>query len=219
MTRILDLSHRLGPDANVPPGLPQPSVDTVRTTASHGRNSSVMTVPAHTGTHLDAPWHVSDDGQDIASIDLDRLIGPAVVWHFPQGDEPSGIGAAELAAATPQVQPGDAVLLSTGWATKYGTPAYHKRPWLTVDGAIWLREHGVRLVGMDFANPEQPPSQHQMSMDFRDHHELLDHGVLIVENVANMSSIHGQRVKLYVTAARVVGIDGFPARVFVELPD
>ena len=217
MTRFSDQTHPLGADANVPPGLPQPSVDTVRTMASHGRNSSVFTVPAHTGTHLDAPWHVSDTGGDINSIGLDRLIGPAVVWAFAQGDEPSGIGPAELEASAPAVQPGEAVLLSTGWARKYGTPAYHKRPWLTVDGAIWLREHGVRLVGMDFANPEQPPSAHQMSMDFRDHHELLDHGVLIVENVADMSEIHGQRVRLFVTAARVVGIDGFPARVFAEI--
>lgn len=217
MTRILDLTHPLGPDANVPPALPRPTIDTVRTMASHGRNSSVITLPAHTGTHLDAPWHVSDSGGDIASIGLDRLIGPAVVWAFPQGEAPGGIGPAELEAATPKLEPGDAVLLSTGWARKYGTPAYHTRPWLTVEGAIWLREHGARLVGMDFANPEQPPGQHQMSMDFRDHHELLDHGVLIVENVADMSEIEGQRVRLFVTAAPVIGIDGFPARVFAEI--
>jgi kynurenine formamidase len=217
VTRIIDLTHPLGPDANVPPGLPQPTIETVRTMASHGRNSSVFTVPAHSGTHLDAPWHVSDTGGDINSIGLDRLIGPAVVWAFPQGDVPGGIGPDELAGAAPKMQRGDAVLLSTGWGRKYGTPAYHKRPWLTVDGAVWLREHGARLVGMDFANPEQPPSQHQMSMDFRDHHELLDHGVLIVENIADMSALEGQRVRLFVTAAPVVGIDGFPARVFVEV--
>jgi kynurenine formamidase len=217
VTRIIDLTHPLGADANVPPGLPQPTIDTPRTMASHGRNSSVITIPAHSGTHLDAPWHVSDTGGDINSIGLDRLIGPAVVWAFPQGDTPGGIGPAELEAASPKLQRGDAVLLSTGWGRKYGTPAYHKRPWLTVDGAIWLREHGARLVGMDFANPEEPPSQHQMSMDFRDHHELLDHGVLIVENIADMSEIEGQRVRLFVTAAPIKGIDGFPARVFVEV--
>jgi kynurenine formamidase len=217
VTRIIDLTHPLGPDANVPPGLPQPTIDTLRTMASHGRNSSVITVPAHTGTHLDAPWHVSDTGEDINAIGLDRLIGPAVIWAFPQGDSPRGIDVADLEAASPKLQRGDAVLLSTGWARKYGTPAYHKRPWLTVEGAIWLREQGARLVGMDFANPDQPPSEHKMSMDFRDHHELLDHGVLIVENVADMSGLEGQRVRLFVTAAPVKGIDGFPARVFAEV--
>lgn len=217
MTRIVDLTHPLGPSANVPPGLPQPTIDTVRTVASHGRNSSVFTVPAHSGTHLDAPWHVSDSGGDIQSIGLDRLIGPAVIWACPQGETPAGIGPDALEAASPKMERGDAVLLSTGWASKYGTPGYHKRPWLTVDGAIWLREHGARLVGMDFANPEEPPSQHQMSMDFRDHHELLDHGVLIVENIADMSALEGQRVRLSVIVPPVVGIDGFPARVFAEV--
>ena len=217
MTRIIDLSHPLGPDANVPPGLAQPSIETVRTIASHGRNSSRFTTPVHAGTHLDAPWHVSDTGGDINSIGLDRLIGPAVVWAFPQGEAPGGIGPAELEAAAPKMERGDAVLLSCGWAKKYGTLAYHTRPWLTVDGAIWLREHGARLVGMDWANPEEPPAQHGMSSDFRDHHELLDHGVLIVENVADMSAIEGQRVRLFVITPPVVGIDGFPARVFAEV--
>jgi len=176
VTRLIDLTHPLGLDANVPPALPNPAIDTVRTMASHGRNSSVITLAAHTGTHLDAPWHVSDTGADINSIGLDRLIGPAVIWAFPQTDEPRGIGPEDFEGATPKVERGDAVLISTGWAEHYGTPLYRRRPWLTVDAAIWLREHGVRLVGIDFASPEQRPAGDIPSFDFSVHHELLDHG-------------------------------------------
>ena len=217
MTRIIDLTHPLGLDANVPPALPHPVIDTVRTMASHGRNSSVITLAGHTGTHLDAPWHVSDSGGDINSIRLDQLIGPAVVWAFPQPDEPWGIGPEHLDKARPTLEPGDAVLISTGWVRHYGTPSYRRRPWLTVDGAAWLRQHGVRLVGMDFASPEQRPAGDAPSFDFSVHHELLDHGILIVENVADMSEIEGTRVRLFVAVAPVVGIDGFPARVFAEV--
>ena len=217
MTRIVDLTHPLGLDANVPAALPSPVIDTVRTMASHGRNSSVITLSAHTGTHLDAPWHVLADGEDINDLSLDRLIGPAVIWGFRLADGPRGLGPADFEAATPPLEAGDAVMLSTGWAKRYGTPAYRDRPWITPEGAAWLRDHGARLVGFDFASPEQPPAQHAPSFGFRVHHELLDHGVLIIENAGDMSGIEGRRVQLFVAVAPVVGIDGFPARVFAEV--
>jgi kynurenine formamidase len=72
-------------------------------------------------------------------------------------------------------------------------------------------------VGIDFSSPERRPGDDAPSFDFSVHHELLDHGVLIVENVADMSEVEGTRVRLFVTVAPVVGIDGFPARVFAEI--
>jgi kynurenine formamidase len=217
VSRIVDLTHPFGLDANVPAALPGPTIERIRTFAVDGRNSSKITLAAHTGTHLDAPWHTTDTGLDINGIGLDRLIGPAVVWAVPMGDEAGGIDVADLERATPALEPGDAVLLSTGWARHYGTPTYKQRPWLTTEAAAWLRDHGARLVGIDFASPERRPDPSQPSSDFAVHHELLDHGVLIVENVADLSTIEGQRVRLFVAVVPVKEIDGFPARVFAEV--
>jgi kynurenine formamidase len=75
----------------------------------------------------------------------------------------------------------------------------------------------VRLLGIDFASPDRPADGQMPTSDFRDHQELLGHGVLIVENLADMSEIEGRRVRLFVAVPPVVGIDGFPARVFVEV--
>jgi kynurenine formamidase len=38
-----------------------------------------------------------------------------------------------------------------------------------------------------------------------------------VENVADLSTIEGQRVRLFVAVVPVKEIDGFPARVFAEV--
>jgi kynurenine formamidase len=210
--RIIDLTHPLGLEAYVPPSGPKVALDRLKTMATHGRNSSLMHLPAHTGTHLDSPFHTSDAGSDICGLSLDQLIGPAVVWSFPQ-DEAGPIDAADLERGSPAVQAGDAVLLSTGWWRRYGTPTYRDHPWLTVAAADWLREHGVRLVGLDFASPEAPPG---VTSDFAVHHALLDQGVLIVENLRNLGPIVGQRVRLFVLTPPVEGIDGFPARVIAE---
>jgi kynurenine formamidase len=215
VTRIIDLTHPLGLEANVPPSSPKVAIDWLRTMASHGRNSSLIHLSAHTGTHLDSPRHTSDSGSDIKGISLDRLIGPAVVWSFPQAD-PGPIDVADVERATPAVESGDAVLFSTGWSSRYGTPAYKDHPWLTVAAATWLRDRGVRLIGVDFASPEKPVVGHGLTSDFSVHFTLLDHGVLIVENLANMDAIVGQRVRLLVLPPPVEGVDGFPARVIAE---
>jgi kynurenine formamidase len=217
VTRIVDLTHPFGLDANVPAAQTGPTIERIRTFAIDGRNSSRISLSAHTGTHLDAPWHTIDTGVDIAGLGLDRLIGPAVVWAVPIGSGTRGIDVDDLARATPSLEPGDAVLISTGWARHYGTPAYKVRPWLTTTAAAWLRDHGARLVGIDFASPERPLDPGEATSDFAVHHALLDHGVLIVENVADLSSIEGQRVRLFVAVVPVEDIDGFPARVFAEV--
>jgi kynurenine formamidase len=215
MPRIIDLTHPLGLEANVPPSSPKVSIDRLRTMASHGRNSSLIHLSAHTGTHLDSPYHTSDGGVDIRGISLDRLIGPAVIWSFPQS-EAGPIDVADLERATPAVESGDAVLFSTGWSSRYGTPEYRDHPWLTLAGAEWLRERGVRLIGVDFASPEKPVIGHGLTSDFSIHFALLDHGVLIVENLTNLEPIAGQRVRLFVLTPPVEGVDGFPARVIAE---
>jgi kynurenine formamidase len=217
VSRIVDLTHPFGLDANVPAALPGPTMERIRTFAKDGRNSSMITFAAHTGTHLDAPWHTIDTGLDIQGIGMDQLIGPAVVWSVPMGEEARGIEVDDLVRAAPPLQAGDAVLISTGWARYYGTPMYKQRPWLTVAAGAWLRDHGARLVGIDFASPDQRPDITPPTPHFAVHHELLDHGVLIVENVADLSSIEGQRVRLFVAVVPVKEIDGFPARVFAEV--
>ena len=46
---------------------------------------------------------------------------------------------------------GKAVLVRTGWGAHGRTEAYFEgRPFLTAD-AVWLRDQGAALVGIDFA--------------------------------------------------------------------
>lgn len=42
-------------------------------------NESQMLINLHTGTHIDAPFHMIDHGETIEKIDIDKLIGNAVV--------------------------------------------------------------------------------------------------------------------------------------------
>ena len=77
------------------------------------------------------------------------------------------VGAGDLAAAAErqgvQVPGGHAVLIRTGWIKHFGTPlnyVSHKDgvPGLDTQGAAWLVEQGISLVGGDTVALERTPS-------------------------------------------------------------
>src|SRR3989344_2583634 len=47
-----------------------------------GANESRLEIESHTGSHLDAPYHVLGNGKTIEKISLDKFIGEAVVLDF-----------------------------------------------------------------------------------------------------------------------------------------
>ena len=51
--------------------------------APNGANGMLITTSNHVGTHLDGPLHFDTAGRDIASLEMDKLMGPGVVVTFP----------------------------------------------------------------------------------------------------------------------------------------
>jgi arylformamidase len=81
---------------------------------------------------------------------------------------------------------------------------------LTPDGAAWLVERGVRLVGADTLSIEPATD------DYPVHRVLLGAGVIIVEGLDLRAAAPG-RYQLACLPLRIAGGDGAPARA-VLLP-
>jgi arylformamidase len=80
VSRIIDVSQPVGEGTAVWPG---DQVCEVRWTMRRDDGASVnvaaLTLSAHTGTHVDGPYHVDDDGERPEALPLEAFIGPAVV--------------------------------------------------------------------------------------------------------------------------------------------
>jgi arylformamidase len=168
---------------------------------------SRLDMGAHTGTHVDAPCHFILGGAGIDSLDLNILVGPALVAEMPANGNLSAEVLKGL-SIPPRTQ---RVLFHTSnsklWAK--GEPSFSKDfVGITADGAEWLVEFGVHLVGVDYL------SVAPFGQSGPTHHTLLEAGVIIVEGL-NLSSVRAGMYTLVCLPLRLVGLDGSPARAIL----
>jgi len=139
----------------------------------------------------------------VDQIPLDRLIGPALLVSFP--DNVRAIGATELKAH--DLRGRTRILLRTRnsalLSQKQFAPDY---TYLAPDGAEYLVDKGVELVGIDYLSIEQFHSGHH-----RTHRTLLAKSVVILEGL-DLSAPPPGEYQLICLPLRIEGCDGAPAR-------
>ncbi|MFC2006724.1 cyclase family protein [Chloroflexota bacterium] len=104
----------------------------------------------HAGTHVDAPVYCIPGGITADKIPLENLYGTGVVLDFRHKKKWDTITAADLEKATPKIEPGDIVLMNTGWhawlkpdkAYEY----YHYYPGLVQSASEWLINKKIKAV-------------------------------------------------------------------------
>jgi len=112
---------------------------------------------APTGTHVNAPLHLAQDGQSVGELPLERFFGTGVVLSVPKGEwelvEPE-----DLERATPEVRPGDIVIVNTGWHRYWGDSRRYfvESPGTYEEAGAWLAEKGVKGFGIDCQALDHP---------------------------------------------------------------
>lgn len=204
MSRIYDISVPIRSGGLVYPGNPEIDI-ALQQAVAKGASANVSTIRfgSHTGTHADASRHFFDDGQSVDKIPLERLIGPAIVVGF--SDDVRSVGAAELRAH--DLKDHKRVLLRTRnsalLSQKEFVPDY---TYLAPDGAQYLVDKGVELVGIDYLSIEQFHSGHHLT-----HRTLLERSVVIIEGL-DLSVPPSGEYQFICLPLRIEGCDGAPAR-------
>jgi len=204
VSRIYDLSVPIKTGGLVYPGNPEISVELQQAVAKGASaNVSLIRFGSHTGTHADASRHFFDDGQPVDQIPLERLIGPAILIAFP--DDVRSVTAENLKSRKLEGQ--KRVLIRTRnsalLSQQQFVPDY---TFLAPDGAQYLVDIGVELVGVDYLSIEKFHSGHHKT-----HKTLLARSVVIVEGL-NFSAPPPGQYQFICLPLRLEGCDGAPAR-------
>ena len=211
----IDLTYVFSPSVPRSAMFEPPKLTLIAEMPEKKANITHMDTVVHMGTHVDAPCHFCADGPGMDAIPLDRLMGEGVVICLELSACES-ITAEHLAAATPAIEPGDIVAIDMGWSARWETPDWTRHPYLSLEAAQWLIEKQVKLVAVDTINPDLPFDLRPDDFSFPVHCALLQHGVLIAEQVANLGALSGQRAEFLFCPLPIENCDGSPARVLAR---
>jgi len=170
---------------------------------------SVLSLGAHSGTHVDAPMHFVRDGRPIDRIPLEPFVGPARVIDVP--DSVQAIDAAVLGRYP--WRGAERVLFRTrssarGWMS---SSTFHRDfAYIAPDAAQLLANAGVKLVGVDYISAEQFGAAAPLA-----HRTLLGRNIPIVEGLVLVNVPAGD-YDLVVLPIKVVGHEGAPARAILR---
>jgi kynurenine formamidase len=189
----------------------------------HKFNLFELRVNEHTGTHLDAPLHFSEDGRSVAEIPVSDLVVPLAI-----------VDIREKAAASPDAQltPDDikawiakngdlpervCVALLSGWGAHVGTDKFRNAdgegkmhfPGFHVEAVQYLAENSTAVgIAVDTLSLD-----HGISPDFATHYAWLASGHWGLEGAANLDQLPAKGATLIVGAPKVRGGTGGPSRV------
>ncbi len=166
-------------------------------------NESRMLMDLHTGTHIDAPFHMIDKGETIETIDISKLIGRAMVLDLTEVSD--GITKNDL--VNKNVCADTFLLFKT--KNSFDEDFNPGFIYLKEDGAQYLKEMGIRGVGIDALGIERSQPEH------RTHKILLGNGIIIIEGL-RLKEIDEGEYMMYALPLKIEGGDGAPARVILS---
>ncbi|GFO53065.1 cyclase [Geomonas sp. Red276] len=204
--RIYDITIPLSDELPVYPG-DSPVVIAPWASIADGDSANIarITICSHSGTHIDSPRHFVEGGLTVDQIPVERLLGKAKVVEIADVAE---IGRQELERLP--VRGVERLLLKTANAGLWKESGFKDSfVALARDGADYLVEIGVKLIGIDYLSIERSDG------DGGVHRALLEHDVLIVEGL-NLVDVPPGDYELICLPLKVKDGDGAPVRAILR---
>jgi len=205
--KFVDLSWDITEQTPIYPGDPEPKITVATTLENEGYNLSGVYVGTQTGTHVDAPYHFSNEGATIEKMELDFFFGEAVVVRVTNKKSNEKITMEEVMPYDEKIKAGTIVLFNTNWYKKRGTEEFFAHPYVSVEVAEYLVNKGVRFLCIDTINADQTGGT-----EFPVHDLFSEKRLMIGENWAYFDHIDFDHVFVAAFPLKIVGTDGSPVR-------
>jgi len=211
LKRAMDLSHPLAPGMSLYPGSRPLQITPTHTMESDGSRVSELTLNTHLGTHLDAPRHMLPQGESLSDLPLTHFFGPGLVVDCSSCK--STIFLEHFQNREEQIRAVDFLLLHTGYSRFWGRDEYLGNfPVLSPKAAEWLTGCHLKGLGVDAISVDPLDSTaHPV------HKILLEHQLVIIENLGDLSSLVNQSFFFQCLPLPIPGLDGSPTRALAFL--
>ena len=172
-------------------------------------NVSFFSMSAHTGTHVDAPFHFIATGSGVDLLSLDVLMGPAQVIEIAKE---INVITAEVVRSL-HIAPGTTrILFKTRNSEYWNLPREEfQTGFVGIDlgGSAELVKLGIQLVGIDYLSIA--PYKNSKPT----HDALLESKMVVIEGL-DLRGINAGSYQLACLPLKLAGADGAPARVILS---
>lgn len=156
----------------------------------------------HTGTHIDSPYHIFEVGEKLESITLDKVVTRCKVLDLTKVADK--ISKADL--ETKEINEGDFILLKT----KNSFEDILEKDYIYLDksGAEYLRDKGIKGVGIDALGIERNQPDHET------HKTLFREGIVIIEGL-KLTEVDEGDYFLFAAPIKLKGVEAAPVRAIL----
>ncbi|ASU32316.1 cyclase family protein [Mucilaginibacter xinganensis] len=213
---LIDLSHSIFDGLVTYKGLPAPIIcdylsrERSKEFYEAGTEFQIgkIELVTNTGTYLDCPFHRFEHGKDLSQIALEQCAELDAITI--NAKDATAIGREYFVGKEISNK---AVLVYTGWAQHWNTADYFEgHPYLTEDAAVYLRDCGVKLVGIDSHNIDNTTGKKRPV-----HSILLGAEILIVEHLCNLQLLPENSFLFSAVPPKIEGAGTFPVRAYANL--
>ncbi|MGA9189373.1 MAG: cyclase family protein [Methanosarcina sp.] len=228
--KVIDITTPISPFTRVFPGDPIPAIEKVCTLEKEGCAVSRLSFGSHTGTHVDAPSHILDNGLTVDKLELKNLMGMALILDFSSLSGALTADILEKAFQNTGVSEDISVLLlkTEGFSRKQkgtgnisspgGEAGSHSMEsgkeefdptHLDKSGAAWIVGKGFKAIGIDGFSVDDLYSESLPA-----HRVLLSGNVNIIECL-ELGSVKAGTYFFLCLPLKIEGCDGAPARALL----
>lgn len=217
---LIDLSHTIEHGLITYKGLPAPIIcdylsrENSKKFYEEGTEFQIgkIEMVSNTGTYIDCPFHRFEHGKDLSEVALESFANlDALVISIPFSET---LEITEEHLKKYQIRE-RAVLIHTGWDRYWNTEKYYENhPYLTKEAAVYLRNCGAKLVGIDSHNIDNTSGRSRPV-----HTTLLGAEILIVEHLCNLYQLPECGFTFSAIPPKFKGVGTFPVRAFANLKE
>jgi arylformamidase len=208
--KIIDITTPISPFTPVFPGDPKPAIERLFSLENEGFAVSRLILGSHTGTHVDASSHVLEMGLPIDKLELENMMGTAIVLDFSSLKGVLTVDVLEKALKSADISYNvSIILLKTASSSKIQKSEGLDPLYLDESSALWIVENKFKAVGID-----------SFSVDNLDSETLPAHRILLSGNVSiveclELSSVDPGIYFFICLPLKIEGCDGAPARALL----
>ena len=210
MTKIIDISRSLTATTAVWPGdTPYSLTPVARRADGDSVNVTSLNLSSHTATHMDAPYHFTDEGATVEQLDLARYWGLAQVVTVAKESgplTPTDFAHADLTRAP-------RLLVHSRASQQDPTQFHHDFVYPSPELADFLGQQGIILYGAD-----APSMDASDDAQLPGHNALLRNDIMILEGL-DLTAVDDGLYELVALPLKLVNGDGSPIRAALRTLD